>query len=122
MLPRRHSSDSSVHFQGSDNVLGHHRYSTERAHRHFQDKREGIFDFLQQDEGVLHADMDLEDCIKDNQYHDVVGGYQRLDVFDLKVDRTRRTPNTFVTNREHQAHDATSPNPKNASMNGAGYN
>ncbi|KAK9421956.1 putative nitrilase protein [Seiridium unicorne] len=65
---------------------------------------------------------DLEDCIKDNQYHDVVGGYQRLDVFDLKVDRTRRTPNTFVTNREHQAHDATSPNPKNASMNGAGYN
>ncbi|KAM0819544.1 putative CN hydrolase domain-containing protein [Seiridium cardinale] len=96
----RHSSDSSVHFQGSDNVLGHHRYSTERAHRHFQDRREGIFDFLQQGEGVLHKDMDSEDCIKDNQYHDVVDGYQGLGVFDLKVDRTRKTPNTFVTNRE----------------------
>ncbi|KAK9769818.1 putative CN hydrolase domain-containing protein [Seiridium cardinale] len=96
----RHSSDSSVHFQGSDNVLGHHRYSTERAHRHFQDRREGIFDFLQQGEGVLHKDMDSEDCIKDNQYHDGVDGYQGLGVFDLKVDRTRTTPNTFVTNRE----------------------
>ena len=53
-------------------------------------------DFLQAEEGVLYADMDLETCIEGKQYHDIVGGYQRLDVFDVKVDRTRRQPVTFV--------------------------
>ncbi|KAF9760765.1 hypothetical protein IL306_004138 [Fusarium sp. DS 682] len=53
-------------------------------------------DFLQQDEGILYSDLDIEDCIEGKQYHDVVGGYQRLDVFDLKVDRTRREPVTFT--------------------------
>ncbi|KAL6416177.1 nitrilase [Ilyonectria robusta] len=53
-------------------------------------------DLLQDTEGILYADMDLEDCIEGKQYHDVVGGYQRLDVFDLRVDRTRRDPVHFV--------------------------
>lgn len=52
-------------------------------------------EFLQNEEGVLYADMNLEDCIEGKQYHDVVGGYQRLDVFDLKIDRSRRKPVTF---------------------------
>lgn len=53
-------------------------------------------DMLQAEEGILYADLDLEDCIEGKQYHDVVGGYQRLDVFDLKVDRSRRQPVTFT--------------------------
>lgn len=53
-------------------------------------------EFLQHEEGILYADMDLEECIEGKQYHDVVGGYQRLDVFDLKVRRERREPVTFV--------------------------
>ncbi|CAM1510579.1 Fc.00g009140.m01.CDS01 [Cosmosporella sp. VM-42] len=53
-------------------------------------------DFLQASEGILYADMDLTDCIEGKQYHDVVGGYQRLDVFQVKVDRTRRQPVNFV--------------------------
>ncbi|KAF5706142.1 aliphatic nitrilase [Fusarium globosum] len=53
-------------------------------------------DFLQHDEGILYADLDIEDCIEGKQYHDVVGGYQRLDVFDLTVNRTRREPVTFT--------------------------
>lgn len=53
-------------------------------------------DFLQTEEGVLYADMNLDACIEGKQYHDIVGGYQRLDVFDLKVDRTRHQPVTFV--------------------------
>ncbi|SCV36044.1 related to aliphatic nitrilase [Fusarium fujikuroi] len=53
-------------------------------------------DFLQHDEGILYADLDIENCIEGKQYHDVVGGYQRLDVFDLKVNRTRREPVTFT--------------------------
>ncbi|KAK7744306.1 hypothetical protein SLS62_010264 [Diatrype stigma] len=53
-------------------------------------------DMLQDREGILYADMDLDDCIEGKQYHDVVGGYQRLDVFELKVDRSRRQPANFV--------------------------
>ena len=47
-------------------------------------------------EDILYAELDLEKCVEGKQYHDVVGGYQRLDVFDLKVDRTRRKPATFT--------------------------
>lgn len=53
-------------------------------------------DFLQHEAGILYADLDLDDCVEGKQYHDVVGGYQRLDVFQLTVDRSRRDPVTFV--------------------------
>lgn len=39
---------------------------------------------LQAEEGVLYADLDMNDCIQGKQYHDLIGGYQRLDVFDLR--------------------------------------
>lgn len=52
-------------------------------------------EFLQLEEGILYADMNLDDCIEGKQYHDLVGGYQRLDVFDLKVDRSRKVPVSF---------------------------
>ncbi|PVH87544.1 carbon-nitrogen hydrolase, partial [Cadophora sp. DSE1049] len=52
-------------------------------------------EFLQKEEDILYADMDFADCVEGKQYHDVVGGYQRLDVFDLKVNRARRVPATF---------------------------
>jgi nitrilase len=53
-------------------------------------------EYLQDREDVLYTDMDVGECIEGKQYHDIVGGYQRLDVFDLKVDRTRREPARFV--------------------------
>jgi nitrilase len=49
-------------------------------------------DALQDDEGILYADMNLDDCIEGKQCHDVVGGHQRLDVFNLKVDQSRKEP------------------------------
>ena len=49
-------------------------------------------DMLQHEEGILYADMDLADCVEGKQYHDVVGGYQRLDVFDVRIDKRRREP------------------------------
>ncbi|KAI0006329.1 nitrilase [Xylariaceae sp. FL0662B] len=58
-------------------------------------------DFLREEEGIIYADMNLEDCVEGKQYHDVVGGYQRFDVFDLKVNRTRRNPVTFVGDQQH---------------------
>ena len=53
-------------------------------------------DMLQEQEGILYVDMDLDDGVEGKQYHDVVGGYQRLDVFELRVDRTRHHPANFV--------------------------
>lgn len=43
-----------------------------------------------------YADLDLNQCVEGKQYHDVVGGYQRFDVFSLTVNRQRREPATFV--------------------------
>ncbi|GLA42602.1 hypothetical protein AnigIFM63309_011145 [Aspergillus niger] len=53
-------------------------------------------EFLQLEEGILYANLDLRRIIEGKQYHDVVGGYQRLDVFDLRVNRSRREPVQFV--------------------------
>ena len=47
------------------------------------------------DEQLLYADVDLEDCIEPKQFHDVVGGYNRFDVFRLSVNRSRQQPAYF---------------------------
>jgi nitrilase len=62
----------------------------------YQGPEKQYVDALQLHEDILYADMNLEHCIEGKQYHDVVGGYQRLDVFDLKVDRSRKDPVKFV--------------------------
>lgn len=51
--------------------------------------------YLQHEEGILYADMDLNQCVEGKQYHDVVGGYQRFDVFKLSVNRMRHEPAQF---------------------------
>ncbi|KAK6001355.1 hypothetical protein QM012_002686 [Aureobasidium pullulans] len=53
-------------------------------------------EYLQDREDILYTDMNVEECIEGKQYHDVVGGYQRLDIFDLQIDRSRREPAKFV--------------------------
>ncbi|RVX66226.1 hypothetical protein B0A52_10153 [Exophiala mesophila] len=51
---------------------------------------------LRHQQGILYADMDMDATIEGKQFHDVVGGYQRFDVFDLKVNLVRRQPVNFV--------------------------
>ncbi|KAJ5809814.1 nitrilase [Penicillium pulvis] len=51
---------------------------------------------LQHEEGILYADLDMTTTIEGKQFQDVVGGYQRFDVFQVKVDRSRQTPVTFT--------------------------
>jgi aliphatic nitrilase len=51
---------------------------------------------LQDDEGIAYAEIDLNACVEPKQFHDVVGYYNRFDIFDLSIDRTRLTPATFV--------------------------
>ena len=40
------------------------------------------------DEGIVYADIDLGRCIQPKQMHDIVGHYNRFDIFDLRVNRT----------------------------------
>lgn len=49
-------------------------------------------DELSETEGIAYATVDLNKCIPGKQLHDVVGGYQRYDIFDLKVTRKRDEP------------------------------
>jgi aliphatic nitrilase len=53
-------------------------------------------DCLCQDEGILYADIDLAQCVELKQFHDLVGYYNRFDIFELKVNRSPRPPATFV--------------------------
>ncbi|WNV11767.1 carbon-nitrogen hydrolase family protein [Tardiphaga sp. 709] len=70
---------------------------TQRAASFFVDPTGEILgDSLQDEEGIAYADFDLRRCIEPKQFHDVVGYYNRFDVFDLTVNRKRIVPATFV--------------------------
>jgi nitrilase len=49
----------------------------------------------QGDETILYADIDVAACVEPKQFHDVVGYYNRFDIFQLNVDRTPREPVSF---------------------------
>lgn len=52
------------------------------------------------DEGIGYAHIDLEECVEPKRFHDVVAGYNRFDIFDVTVNRTRRKPIRFQEGRE----------------------
>ena len=56
---------------------------------------EVISETLCEAEGLLYQDVDVSQCIEPKQFHDVVGYYNRFDVFALNVNRTRLRPITF---------------------------
>src|SRR5262249_47612421 len=58
---------------------------------------EPIGDVVSDREGLLYADIDTRACVEPKQFHDVVGYYNRFDVFNLTVDRTRQRPASFRT-------------------------
>src|SRR3546814_20467168 len=47
-------------------------------------------------EGIVYADIVLGSCIQPKLMHDIIGGYNRFDIFTLTVDRTPRPPAHFV--------------------------
>jgi aliphatic nitrilase len=55
-----------------------------------------VGDSLCRDEGILYADIDLAQSVEPKQFHDVVGYYNRFDIFALTVNRSARRPATFV--------------------------
>jgi aliphatic nitrilase len=50
------------------------------------------------DEGMIYAEIDLEKCIQPKQMHDILGHYNRFDIFDLRVNVTPTKKITFVDN------------------------
>lgn len=55
-----------------------------------------VSDTLCESEGLLYQDIDVALCVEPKQFHDIVGYYNRFDVFDLKVTRKRLSPIEFI--------------------------
>jgi len=43
-------------------------------------------------EGIVYGEIDLGRCIQPKQMHDIVGHYNRFDIFELKVNTARHQP------------------------------
>ena len=52
------------------------------------------------DEGMIYADIDLAKCIQPKQMHDILGHYNRFDIFDLRVNTAPTKNITFINNHE----------------------
>lgn len=55
-----------------------------------------ITEELVDEEGMRFAEIDIESQIAQKQMHDVIGHYNRFDVFNLEVDRTPLAPIAFT--------------------------
>jgi aliphatic nitrilase len=72
--------------------------STPRAASFFVDPTGAqIGEMMQDGEGIITCDFDLRKCVEPKQFHDVVGYYNRFDVFDLRVNRRRMEPITWIS-------------------------
>jgi nitrilase len=52
------------------------------------------------EEGIVYADINLEKCIQPKQMHDILGHYNRFDIFDLRVNTAPTRNITFIDNHE----------------------
>jgi aliphatic nitrilase len=64
---------------------------------------EAVSEMLSDAEGILYHEIDINQCVEPKQFHDVVGYYNRFDIFELKVNRTRLKPIAFEDQAEPQA-------------------
>jgi len=69
-----------------------------------------IGDPLIDDEGIVYADIDLGRCIQPKQMHDIIGHYNRFDIFELRVNKTPNNPITIKGTGG--AHEAPAPEQK----------
>jgi nitrilase len=51
-------------------------------------------------EGIVYAEIDLEKCIQPKQMHDILGHYNRFDIFDLRVNIAPTRKITLIDNHE----------------------
>jgi aliphatic nitrilase len=81
---------------------------------------EQIGDALQDEEGILYAEIDINRCVEPKQFHDVVGYYNRFDVFELSINRTRQKPAAFSDQREAGVERESRPNGVEVASDGTG--
>ena len=70
-----------------------------------------VGDALIDDEGIVYADIDLDRCIQPKQMHDIVGHYNRFDIFDLRVNRRPLAPLDLADGEGDAAEQAFTPIP-----------
>jgi len=70
-----------------------------------------ISDTLSEAEGLLYQEIDIAQCVEPKQFHDVVGYYNRFDVFELNVTRKRLTPIVFSDDSDESLLPALSTGP-----------
>lgn len=71
-----------------------------------------VGDVAERSEAILYADIDLTACVEPKQFHDVVGYYNRFDIFDVRIDRSANRPARFsdaLQDGHYQASGATEP-------------
>jgi nitrilase len=51
-----------------------------------------ITELLIDKEGIVYGEIDLSACIAPKQFHDIIGHYNRFDIFKLSVDRRAQHP------------------------------
>lgn len=64
------------------------------------------------DEEISYVKIDLNYCIEPKQFHDVVGSYNRFDIFKLHVDRSTQEPATFTENKSKGLNEIEKSNDK----------
>lgn len=67
---------------------------------------------LLDEEGIVYGEVDLARCIQPKQMHDIVGHYNRFDIFELKVNVAPQQPVTLygaVPGPADEAGDAAAP-------------
>ena len=94
--------------------------NTPRAATQFLDPTGAVIgDTLQTEEGIAYATFDINACIEPKQFHDIVGYYNRFDVFNVEIDRRRLAPARFLP--ETMAASRAQPNSERASVTEAAF-
>jgi aliphatic nitrilase len=62
-----------------------------------------VSDTMCEKEGLVLAEIDLADAVEQKRIHDVVGYYNRFDVFKLSVNRTRIRPIHFSSDASYSS-------------------
>lgn len=65
-----------------------------------------VSDVLSKDEGLCIAEIDLSRALPVKRIHDVVGYYNRFDIFDLQVNTSRNLPISWRNSTQHRATSA----------------
>ena len=57
---------------------------------------EVVSETAENEEKILYHKIDISECVEPKQFHDVVGYYNRFDIFKLTVDRSANRPINFT--------------------------